>query len=244
MIEAGRLYMQAGREQKSQAAYAQATQAGKGWYMGMALWDQAGVLIGQGEHEKARQLLQQPVVGERADEIKVGLLSALGFSYYRTAEFKKARIACEQAIAQFELVKNSPNADESRGQVANATENLRWIDRWEKNPLLVICESMSPVLIDRSKPVTTPAIRQLAVRSFRKIEATAVTSDNRVKLRLLPQFSKDMGFFFQQVFEIEVVPERFPESSDIIFTAHSPQIPEFQAQVPLHIEIQEDKNGK
>lgn len=135
-LEAARLAILVGDTGRAEQLYAQVINNGYGWTAGLALWDQANALIEQDQHEKARQLLQQPVTGVGADKARVGLQALLALSYYRTGEIEQARTAAQNSLDAFKV----SDVREGRGvveQAGSARELLAKLDGWERQPIQV-----------------------------------------------------------------------------------------------------------
>lgn len=131
LLQEARLYRALGEEAKAQEIYQKVQSSASGWMKGMALYDQASTLIAQGKHEEARKLLNTPIIGQNADQMKIGMLALLGYSYFQTREFEQARRYSKQAITQYGALIN-PLQGEGLQEIAEAAENrLQMLDTWK-----------------------------------------------------------------------------------------------------------------
>lgn len=131
LLEAARLKLRAGKDAEAKALYDQVPLFGDSWLTGMALYDQGYALIKQGKHTEARALLQQPVSGARADEVKVGMLSLLAASYLRTGEVEMARLTAQNALDSYGALRDAPRDEGFKYQVQRAKEVIAWCRRYE-----------------------------------------------------------------------------------------------------------------
>lgn len=209
---------------------------------GMALWDEANVLMGQGKYQEARVLLQRPLQGERADQMKVALTASLGLCYYLEGDFTHARSVCKDALAQFHAFKNPPTDVE--GQANNAFVMLMWLDRWKDDPNTVYCEPLSPISVDPNAPPDQPISRQLAVRTFRQAEVTVSTDNKNVVVQPTNEGKANrQSFFFQNLFDLRFDPnylKSLTEDTDVVVTVHALQPKKTDLQVTLRIHIRNE----
>lgn len=172
-VEAARLYRVAGLNEKAATAYALAEKSEFGWSAGMALYDQARMLMARGKHEEARKLLKKPVEGAYSQQVEVGLLSLLGQSYYETGDFKEARRYSQLTIEHASSLTLLSNEGLEQ-LVFVARDTLKSIEQWEKQGVIVEPRELKVTVGPDQKSSIT---RRLRVRSFRDVSITA-SSDN------------------------------------------------------------------
>ena len=181
-VAAAREYKAAGQPDRAQALYAAVPQLGDAWQTSLALWDQANALIEKGQHEQARELLQQTVAGEGAGKARVGLQALLALSYYRTGEIESSRAAARASIATFEALggKRDKGVPE---QAQTARDLLVRLDEWERRPIqldpaaLHFADEAILDLLDVGTAPETLVVRTLTVRTLTDVPLQ-VQSDN------------------------------------------------------------------
>ena len=108
LVGAARAYTAQGKEEQAQQLYARVPEYGQGWFTGLIYYDSAHAMIKRGEHEAARRLLETPVNGVRAEQVRVGLLSLLSASYLKTGQLDLAQSAATQATQAYAALKTPP----------------------------------------------------------------------------------------------------------------------------------------
>ena len=235
-IEAARAYVRAGDDKKAEELCNQVPLLGNGWSSGMAIWDRASNLISQENHEKARTLLKEPLTGVGASESRVGLLTALAYSYYRTDEFDLSRKACEDAIALFATLSQSLYYERAQGRVNVAKEILRSLDRWQGNSRRIVCENISNISV--VAPVKQTVKRQIAIRSFKPLHFVARSKDPQITIQPVERWQiNDTGYFYQNIFEFSIAPTALLESFSTSLTIKCSELPNYEENVPLQINV-------
>jgi len=87
-IEAARLYVAMGDEQRAEDLYRQVARHGYGWATGLALYDQAVRAMFRGNHEEAREAATAAGDRMHADQIRVAILATLADSYYQDGRLR------------------------------------------------------------------------------------------------------------------------------------------------------------
>ncbi len=245
LIRAARAWAGCGNQEKASLLYARVAKEGDGWMTGMALWDQGTALLNKGDYQQARVLLQRPVTGEKADQIKVALTSSLAFSYYTTGDFAQARRLCTDAWSQFKALKKP--IEGLSGQACNAPAMLMWMDRWKDDPNAVFCEPLSQIDLVPSAPPQQPITRQLVLRSYRPIQVSVSADSKGVEVQPFDSGkAQQRPFFYENLFDVSLDPHLFAdvtEDTDIIFTLHLTQPKVVDLQVPLHISVKDDESS-
>ncbi len=263
-LEAARLYTSAGEGQKAAEFYAKAGKSGYGWAAGIALYDQASVLIRQGKYEEARKLLTTPVTGEYAEQIKVILLCKLGISYYVTGEFDLARKYLMATGEQYKTLTNPLQGQGPEGFVNIAQSYLRYIDMWAKEPIM--SSPRDARLIVRRKETSQETLKEpwvmdgprlipirilgdgqslresFMLRSYRALPMSARAENPLVQIQLTDRVRLEDAVTYAEKEMVVVVP--FDElkgrrSLDVTITVNSPNFPDFHASIPIHIEVQD-----
>lgn len=172
------------------------------------------------------------LTGQHADQITVALLSLLSYSYYLTGEFDFSRQYAEQTIAQYESLKKPLKDEGLEGQVDRAYDILSWIEQWEKEPIVCTPRELR-VLVRQSKPIS----KRLVVLSFSNIPLTAISSDPNIAVRVTAD-GQAGEYYFKQKVVVEIALEPLDRSFDATIVFGSPSFPDFQVQMPIHIEVQ------
>ena len=94
------------------------------------VYRQAHALIKADKHEAARALLQQPVTGEDAPKIKVGLLSLLSASYLKTGEVELAQTTAQEALDAYQSLLPAPTDRALQYQSERAQKVREWCRRY------------------------------------------------------------------------------------------------------------------
>ncbi len=240
VLEAARFYQRAGDENKTRQTYALVSTYGYGWTKGMALYDEALGLTDQGKYEEARRMLQQPVEGLYADQIKVALLTALGASYYRTGDVDTAQKYAQQAVESYAAIQNPLQGEGLQELVENSKQRLQWIERWKKAPVICTSEKLRFVVSPPKSPTeTSPGpLQSLSFLSLKNIPLTITCQDPRIQVGAIKsgvqgEFSLarkvDIGIRF------EAAPHQ--EIFDTVFSVQSPSLPNTLISVPIQVEI-------
>jgi tetratricopeptide (TPR) repeat protein len=229
-IETARFYQRMGEEEKAQKNYDGVSRHGYGWATGLVLYDRASALVDKGKHQEARELLMKSVEGEYADQIKVFMLSLLGYSCYRTDEFEKAKKFAEAAIAQYKSLNPPLQREGLENQVFIAEQCLHWIEQRKKYPIVCDPDELNVVVNRREKPF----VWEVLVRTFQPVPLVVTCNDDRIKIRIEDQVT-DLGYFFEVYVHAEVASSSVVKSLDTILEVSSPRFPNFKTQVPLHI---------
>ena len=241
LVETARLYSELGDPQKAQALYQQVAQHGNGWATGMALWDQANALIHEGRHEQARKLLMTPITGQYADQIKVGLLSLLSYSYYRSGEWEEAQKHSRETIAHYKSLEHPLEGEGQERELDRAKEIVRWIEVWKKEPIICMPRKLPHVgTMSRAEleKLGLPCIIRLSVHTFQRIALKAATDKANVTARIEENnWGGDNQLYFQREVAIEVPLEMLDKNFDMTLTVSSPAFPGFEARVPIHVEV-------
>jgi len=242
LIRAARTWAECGNQEKASLLYARVAKEGDGWMTGMALWDQGTALLSKGDYQQARVLLQRPVTGEKADQIKVALTSSLAFSYYTTGDFAEARRLCTDTSNQFKALKKP--LEGLSGQACNAPAMLMWMDRWKDDPNAVFCEPLSQITLIPDAPPKQPISRQLALRSYRPAQVSVSTDTKGVEVQALNNGqAQKRAFFYENLFDVRLDPHLFADvtqDTDVMLTLHVSQPKPIDLQVPLHIHVKSE----
>lgn len=125
ILETARGYSKAGDKIKAFFLYAKIPLYGNGWVTGMSYIDQAADLMLENNHQQAREMLKRYVSGDRADEIRVAMLTLLARSYLKTGETSKAAQYAQQALDQFKSLTNYHFNDGTEWMVIEAKDILK-----------------------------------------------------------------------------------------------------------------------
>lgn len=239
--EAVRLYVQLGNEPKANQLAAQVQSYGYGWYTGSTLIDRARGLIARGKHKEARELLQQPVTGPRADQIRPLLLSQLSRSYYLTGEFEAAQQYAQAAISGYQALSIPKPAAGLKAVVGRSEERLRWIARWRTEP--IICSpGHLDVRVNPDEMQTGIIVRRFFIRTPRPVSFN-ISSDNPLVSAHVTEGTVDQtnqsyfsqNYFSQQEVTVEIAPQAAKQGATTTLLISSPQLPKAVVRVPVRV---------
>jgi tetratricopeptide (TPR) repeat protein len=125
LLETARAYDKAGEKNKAFFLYAKVPNYGNGWITGMSYIDQASNLMYEKNHRRAREYLSRHVTGDRADEIKVAMLTMLARSHLQTGEKDKAAQYAQKALDQFKALTHYQFDHGTEWMVIEAKEILK-----------------------------------------------------------------------------------------------------------------------
>ena len=237
LIEAARLYDQAQQTNKANALYARVSKYGDGWLSGMVIYDQADVLMKQGQYEAERRLLKTPVTGPGAEEIKVALLSKLGYSYYRTGEWELAKKYCNATIAGAQAVELRPDVGLQQ-RVIQAREVLRLIAHWQNRPL--ICEPPQLAVCLDQQATAKPLAVFFTVRTFDEVPLVVSCDDARFTARVASKGvagdAADYHFVGRDVL-VQIAPQALSQNFETTLLVKSPLFPAFEERVKICVEV-------
>ena len=131
LIDAARALKKVDKEKEGDELYNRVPQYGDGFMNGVALYDQAYMLIKQGKDGEARELLKQPLKGAGADQAKVGLLSLLAASYLRTGEVEAAQRAAQEAMIAYATVDEPLSHSGLAPQAERAKRVQDWCESYQ-----------------------------------------------------------------------------------------------------------------
>lgn len=239
LLEAAQLYMWSGEEEKANHLYDQVPQYGNGWFTGIGLIDQAEGLLRQGKHADALKLLQKAVTGQDAEQIRPAMLSNLAHSYYLIGDFAQARHYSQEAINQYNSLRNPRQEAGLEAIVPESEKRLQWIERWTKEPIIVAPGKLSvSVNEDETKELIT---RRLSIRTFREVPLSVVAERPDIqayiedKEVIQPSFRVEpKSYYVERKLVISLAPSALRKSFDTIITVQSPAFPNSHVQVPVH----------
>jgi len=240
-ISAARLYRRAGDDDKANALYTKIQKEGGtwAWGVGLAIWDQANWLIGKDRHKEARALLDQPLQGRYADQIKIGLLAMRAYSYYRNAEWEAARRASLETVAYFKTLGETLKGEDIEAQVEAAQGYLALIDQWQKTPLIAEpagIEETVPAVPNPAAPKTTT--RRFTVSMHRAVPLTVAVEGKGLKATLVEKPPLDQGTSCEQQVIVEWATADATAGIDAAVIVTSSKGKTFRVRVPVKIAVQ------
>jgi len=215
LIEAARLYLRLGDEQKANELYDQVAQYGNGWLTGVAICDRAAQLIDKEQHQEARSLLAGQGFDKFPESIKVALYSLLGYSFYKSGEFQQAEEYCNAAIECYEHEKalkgTLPPGENIEAPVHTAHLCLDWIQRWRESRV-VLSPPQINVTISRDDEVVN---RLVVIRAFSPLPLTARSPGPGIQVRLNNNWSESpQGWFYYERLWVEIFPGSLSGDTD------------------------------
>jgi len=252
-VEAARYYIQAGETAKAQALYEKAEKSTYGWAVGVAMYDQGRELISEEKYDEAIKVLSQPVQGHYSDQVKVGLITLLGYCYYRQGKFDQAKQYCQQALDQYKALSNPLKNEGIEGSLTVAQEVIEWIPKWVQSPIICSPDHLDVVVDAEDKHAGTIS-RQMGVRT-NKPASFLVTSDNPLITAHVDDLqnvaSNDwlatpLSYYAQSKLIVETGPAAAEKGLDASLVVQSKSFPNFILHIPIHVEkeggVQPDNN--
>ena len=237
LLKTARAWKYAGDQAKASVFYQKTVADGDGWMGGLALWDQADALLQAGKDEQARAVLKTPVGGFHAEQIKIALLSQLGYSYYRTGEWEQAKKYCDETIALSEKAPLLPDAGLEQ-RVMQAREVLRLIGHWQNRPL--ICEPLEISTTVAQNTVSQPIAVFFTIRTFGEIPLTISCDDPRLTTRVAPKGvagdAANYHFLGKDVL-VQIAPQVLNQDFETTLLVKSPQFAGFEERVKIRVEV-------
>jgi len=241
----GRSYAEMGDQKRATEYYAQVAQYGEGWFTGLALLDQARMNMAAGDYEKARELLQQPIQGKGAEQVKLALTYMLSYSYYRTGEFGLARKYSKEVIEHYKSLSNSITGLGLDSTFSTAQETLAQIDQWSKKPILAEPQELHTIASPAENPggVVT---RRLYLYTSKFVPLKVISNNPFVKVQVsnnkpvdnLGDLSAPLKFHVEQEVLIQIAPEALQKGFSATLSVQSPAFPNYQMSIPLHIQVE------
>jgi len=265
MLGAARAYWKVGNQEKANYFCEQLQKQGDGWMSGMALYYQAEQLFAKRDLDGAIVVLKRPVSGFLADDIHVVLDNELTAAYYAQHRWDEARQSVRDAEQHYAKV-TTPD-DMVKNNLNIAHDYLHLIEQWEKTPIVeprqfdvIVKRPEAPSAPKRELPwwgenvqrgnhmvpirrlaPGTPLIEKQTVSSFRGVPMT-VQSDNPKITATLGEVENPRTLFVEATrpLAVQVAPESLQAGATIeaTLTIASPNFPNFQLQVPVHVEVQ------
>ena len=209
-VEAARMYVQHGQEEKAQPLYERAQKSSYGWAAGMAIYDQGIQLIGQGKYKEAIEVLSKPIKGQYADQVRVGILSTLGYAYLMEGDIESARRVSQEAVDAYKESKDPLQGEGLEDMEESAKEYIRLIDEW-KNKMFVV--PLKKPLVTRDENGVYHA--KIYVQSFIKAQPVTVRFENPevqlIGLLLKEQHRTNEGVIverYEMAYKVEQHPAR------------------------------------
>jgi len=237
-VEAAREYMQAENEGEAERLYEEVPKYGYGWATGLALYDQARRLVDLGRQDEARRLLQQPVSGQYADQVKVALLRQLGYSFYLTGDFEKAREYCRAAIEQYQSLPNPLAGEGLDTEVAIAESIITWSSRWSKGSIYCEQQMLRMAAGSQAIPGGRPVTRRLIIRTPKPIRLVVAADDSRVETELADKVVQTY-YFAQREATVSLNTGEKTKGFRATVRVTSPDAPNSQVEVPVVVEAQQ-----
>jgi tetratricopeptide (TPR) repeat protein len=236
-VQAGRLYLEAGDEEKAIALFQKVSnaQSNWGWAKGLALTHWSRALIAKGRFEEARKVLSVPVTGQHADQIKVELLTKLAYSYYREGNFATAQKVSSEAIAAYNSLSAPLQGEDLEGAVSMASGYLSGSQLWSREPVVCQPRALSANIEGPLRDVESVTFH-LDIRTPQPTALNISASDARIRIKTQGD-AKDESYYFRTEAAVEVVLHDITGTLDAWITVSSLDHPGFEARVPLHINI-------
>ena len=231
-LGAARLYSRMGNERKADDLYARISQYGYGWATGMALYDRARLLIAKRRYAEARALLDAPVAGRYADQIRVPMMVAAATASYREGDMVGTKRYSQAALAQYRALPSPLVGEGIEGVLDEAEDCLRYAEGWLTAPLQVhpsaLYVSLGPPT--RQQPLT------FTVKTFRHVPLVVATEHGRVRVAEGQSWQRRThAMFCSTTMAVSLVGASVGGDADDTLVVTSPAHSGFTAILPVHI---------
>lgn len=238
VLGAARLYLAAGEVSKATELYQKVSNYGYGWASGMALYDQAQLLMTMGKHEDARTLLEKKVIGQYSDQVRVLNLSLTGQSYYQTGDWTLAKQYLNEAVTAYKKIPQPLDGEGLQTSVSIAAAVLRDIEAFNKQPIIISPVSLK--LRASSKPSNSlPLVVTIVVRTFRPIKIQITCDSDLVNTELDNTVFDKNAFDVIRECRIKFLINKMGPQKTLDGSLHisSAQFPDLVVTVPFHVEV-------
>lgn len=235
-VEAAKMYEQAGEVEKAEQTYAKAPIVHIAWPDGVTVTNHAQLLIKLGRYKEARRLLSQGMSGPDTEGINPIILECLGDSYYFAGDLAQAASYARQAIASCNALQDSQHSVYLDAVLPINQERLRWIEKWPKEPIICAPRHLnvtrSYIQVQEESDAVT---RRFYVRTLRRVPLRVSSNNKLVTARVVEGQSHQslQRHFYQQEVSVSISPEAVQTGAQAIITINSPDLPAYQAQLPV-----------
>ena len=228
LLEAARLYAQAGQNDKADQAYAIVLKSDDAWCESLARHDLASNLIRSGGYERASQFLQDVSIENQSVDVKVSTLAMLAFCQYRLGRFKTAHDNAEAALNVYKMAgfrMDSPNGIQMYANMV--TQCLHYMDKWASSPL--VCELSQPV---KDKTTHTSSYT-LLIRTQDQVWCDVSPSDNRINVEGRDNNATDQQYYFEKKVSFRIDPSSLKNVSKIFIVVSSSNLTTQNIEIPI-----------
>lgn len=238
-LEAARFYLKAENREKADQLYSQIPRYGYGWATGMALYDEATLLMQTGHPEQAQLLIEnalqsKSVRGRYSEQIEPTLLTTLAFSQYRQGNLRAARRSAQAAQRKYRALQFPLLGEGLQEQYQLALALPQWVARWSRNPFYV---SASPLKVRAELLENGSAVAyfNLNVESRTPIPLEFAAHDSRIhsSTAASPPITTVFSTVQSHAFQLLLPAQELPLRTAITVT--SPEYPHYRLRVPIQI---------
>jgi|GEM_PF-5721993 len=242
-VEAARMYVQHGQEEKAQPLYERAEKSSYGWAAGVALLDHGRSLMRLHKYDEAIKVLSTPIAGLYADQIEPIKRMLIGDIYYAQGDLPKAQENMQAALASFHAVENPIQGEGLETIFTSAAKRLQLIEQWTKEPIQVEPKSVQ-LKVTAEQLQKGPVVQRLRVRTYRDMPLTVAINDTNITAQLLSanEWSVLTDKDANEISEKEVIIKvnSLPSNkSAALLTISSANDAGTKVQIPVNVEVVE-----
>jgi tetratricopeptide (TPR) repeat protein len=233
-VEAARLYRQAGEDEKAEALYRKVieTPSEWGWAKGLAIYDHTSTLISVGKYEEARKLLQTPITGQYADQIKIALTANMAWSYYLLGDFDEAQKYCLKAIAQYNSLRHPLQGEGLEAELAKSQAILDQVEDWTHEPIK--CDPLHvDVLV--SQNAKEPIERWVTVVAFAPTPLEATCSNPKITIQITDNWQRN-SLTMELRIKVKIAAEAVNQPFESALILRSDKYPGWKLTIPIYVD--------
>jgi tetratricopeptide (TPR) repeat protein len=198
----------AGETARARQLYEQVIGYNSDHFTGEAIIGLARELSREGKLQEARALLQKPVEGENADEIRLQLENELVQSYFHSGEWDEAQKWAKTFVEHYDALKSPNKTGRWQWLADNARRVPQQIEQWKKSPARLF----TPIIAVRvAAAETEPMHISLNVQSYRDITVKAISNHPAIGVFSM-QLPESYVSNTYQMLDVEIAPAAFPQN--------------------------------
>jgi hypothetical protein len=230
---------EAGDTVRAKQLYEQVIATNEGWMTAQSIIALSQILSKEGKLNEARALLQKPVEGANAEEIRLQLDNELMQSYFSQGEWEETQKWAKTVIEDYDALKNPDKTQRWQWVVENAKRMPQQIEMWKKSPVQLYAREISlRIAADETEAVHT----SFNVHSYRDITVKAVSDNPAIGVWPL-QLPENYRSNSYQMLDVEITPAAFPkavgEETKADITVSFEEFPDTVFHVPVVITLEE-----
>jgi tetratricopeptide (TPR) repeat protein len=229
LLSAARGAWAAGEKERANEIYQDVIALGYGWATGHAYREMATHLTDEGKREEARALLQKPIDGLNADQIRVVLDMDLAHSYFETGEWDEAKKWAQAAVRQYESLANPIKNHNLEIFYEQAKNYARQVEAAQNNPVDVMTRQ---IRVTMPADATAPVRTFFSVNAQRALTIRVQSNDPALKVWIFRDAQGRVNSRFQTV-GVAVAPEIIHSKLQPEVTVSFDELPDKIFRIPV-----------